>query len=186
MIIYLVQHGQTDWNLEKRIQGQKNIPMNDTGIRQINELSDRIVEEKIRYDRLIASPLDRAKKSAEIIAEKTGFEGGIIFDEDFKERSNGSLEGIVWSSELNMDDPKYNVETISDLCKRAQKALDKYVFDKDEVIMIVAHGAILTAVRTVLSDYRIDYFDRTTPVIQGNILRCEIEDGKEAVFANLF
>ena len=85
MIIYLVRHGQTDWNNERRMQGHKNIPMNKVGIQQINDLADKIVEAGLRFDRLISSPLDRARKSAEIIANKTGFKytkqltiGGII------------------------------------------------------------------------------------------------------------
>ena len=186
MIFYFVRHGQTDWNLEKRMQGHMNIPLNATGIKQINDLADKIVENKICFDRMIASPLDRAKVSAEIIAEKTGFEGGIIFDEDFMERSCGLLEGVVWTPELDLDDPRYKVEPVPDLCKRARKALDKYVFEKDEKVMIVAHGAILAATKTVLSEYRIDYFDRSVPIIQGNVMCCEIEEGKEPRFYNVF
>ena len=73
MKLYLVRHGQTDWNNERRMQGHKNIPMNEVGIQQINDLADRIKKEDIRFDRLICSPLDRAKKSAEIIKDKTGY-----------------------------------------------------------------------------------------------------------------
>ena len=186
MIIYLVRHGQTDWNIEHRMQGHADIPMNDTGIQQISHLADKIVEEKIRFDRLISSPLKRARKSAEIIAEKTGFKEEIVFDNDFIERSCGTLEGEIWTPELNLDDPKYKIEPIAELCKRAKRALDKYTFDDDEKIMIVSHGTFLTAVRTVLSDYTIDFFDSTAPVIQGNILCCErnIESGTS--YYNLF
>ncbi len=186
MIFYLVRHGQTDWNNEKRMQGHTDIPMNDTGVKQISDLGDKIVEKGIRFDRLIASPLDRARKSAEIIADKTGFKEEIIIDGDFIERSCGILEGEIWTPELNLEDPKYEVETISELCKRAQRALDKYEFDENESVMIVSHGAILTAVRTVLSDYTIDYFDRAEPVIQGNILCCERKEGEGMSFKNLF
>ncbi len=186
MLFYLVRHGQTDWNNEKRMQGHMNIPMNDVGIQQIKDLADQMVRDKVRFDRLIASPLDRAKQSAEIIAEKTGFKDEIVFDDDFIERDCGLLEGEVWYPELNLEDPKYKMETISELCERAQRALDKYDFAADEKIMIVAHGAILTAVRTVLSDYKIDYYDRTEPVIQGNILCCKKEEGKETSFFNMF
>ena len=186
MIFYLVRHGRTDWNNEKRMQGHANIPMNEEGIQQINDLADRIVEEGITFDRLISSPLDRAKKSAEIIAEKTEFED-IVFDDDFIERSSGKLEGEIWTPELDLDDPKYELETIPDLCKRAERALGKYTFAEDEKVMIVAHGAILMAVRTVLSDYKIDYFDRTEPAVtQGNILCCEKAEGKETSFYILF
>ena len=186
MIFYLVRHGQTDWNNEKRFQGQKNIPMNEAGISQISDLADRIAEKGIAFDKMIVSPLDRAKKTAEIIAEKTGFAGEFIFDPDFMERNCGKLEGEVWSPELNLDDPKYEMETIPELCDRADRALGKYSFADDEKVMIVSHGAILSAVRAVLSDYKLDYFDRTVPVIQGNVLCCEKEVGKDSVFFNVF
>ncbi len=186
MIFYLVRHGRTDWNDERRMQGHANIPMNEVGIQQINDLADRVVKEGIKFDRLIASPLDRARKSAEIIKEKTGYKESIVFDEDFIERSCGSLEGEVWHPELDLDDPKYKMETIPELCDRAKRALEKYAFAEDERVMIVAHGAILTAVRTVLSDYKMDYNDRTTPVIQGNILCCRKEEGQDTTFLNMF
>ena len=182
MIFYLVRHGQTDWNTEKRMQGHANIPMNEVGIGQIQELADRIVSEGISFDRLISSPLGRARKSAEIIAEKTGFQGDIIINADFIERSCGTLEGEVWHPELDLEDPKYKVEPIPVLCDRAKRALEKYTFADDEKVMIVAHGAILAAVRTVLSDNKIDYYDRSVPIIQGKILCCEKVEGKDAVF----
>ncbi len=178
MIFYLVRHGQTDWNTEKRMQGHADIPMNETGIKQINELADKIAKEGIVFDRMIASPLERAKKSAEIIAEKTGFKKEIIFDIDFIERDCGKLEGAIWTPELDLDDPKHEMELIPELNKRAERALAKYDFAEDEKVMIVSHGAILTAVRTVLSDYTLDFFDRNEPVIQGDVLRIERKGGK--------
>ena len=186
MIFYLVRHGQTDWNNEKRMQGHMDIPMNEEGIRQINELAEGLIKEGIIFNRLISSPLDRARKSAEIIVEKTGFKDGILFDDDFIERSCGILEGEVWTPELDLEDPKYKVETISELYIRAQKALDKYDFEESEKVMIVSHGAILTAVRTVLSDHTIDFFARTVAVIQGNVLCCEINKNKKPAFYNVF
>ena len=186
MIFYLVRHGQTDWNIERRFQGQTDIPMNETGIRQISDLAQRIVRSGIRFGKLIASPLIRAKRSAEIIAETTGFPGEIIFDKDFMERNCGALEGQLWTPDLDLEDPAYGVETEQALMERAERALAKYGFSKDERIMIVSHGAMLSAVRTVLSDHKLDPHDSTVPVIQGNVLCCVKEEGKEAVFFNLF
>ena len=186
MIFYLVRHGQTDWNSEKRFQGRRNIPMNEAGIRQISDLANKIMEKGIRFDILITSPLDRAKKSAEIIAERTGFQKDILFDEDFVERDCGLLEGEVWRPELNPEDPGYGMETKQALYDRARRVLEKYRFSNDERVMIVSHGAILSAVTAVLSDRKGESPDRTTPVIQGNILCCVKEEGSEAVFFNLF
>ncbi|MBR3252017.1 MAG: histidine phosphatase family protein [Erysipelotrichaceae bacterium] len=58
MIFCLARYGQTDWNNERRMQGYRNISLNEAGI---------------SFDKLITSPLARAGKSAEIIAKKTGF-----------------------------------------------------------------------------------------------------------------
>ena len=132
MIFYLVRHGQTDWNNERRFQGQTDIPMNETGIRQISDLAQRIVRSGIRFGKLIASPLIRAKRSAEIIAETTGFPGEIIFDKDFMERNCGALEGQLWTPDLDLEDPAYGVETEQALMERAERALAKYGFSKDE------------------------------------------------------
>ena len=185
MTFYLVRHGQTDWNNEKRFQGHRDIPMNEAGIRQISDLAGRIAEKGEGFDMMITSPLDRARTTARIIADKTGFSGEIIVDDDFIERDCGALEGAVWSPDLDLNDPKHRMETIPDLCRRAERALDKYAFPADGRIMIVSHGAILAAVRTVLSGYRIDYSDRSVPVIQGNVLCCE-KDGQDTRFYNMF
>ena len=186
MIFYLVRHGQTDWNNERRFQGQLDIPMNETGVQQICDLADRLIEAGVRFDTMISSPLIRARKSAEIIAGKTGFQKEIIFDELLMERYCGILEGELWHPGLDFDDPRYRMETVEELCGRAKRLLEKYTFSEDERVMIVSHGGTLAALREALSDRRLDYHDRTVPVIQGNVLCCVKEEGKEAVFYNLF
>jgi len=185
MIFYLVRHGQTDWNNEKRFQGHRDIPMNDAGVKQINELADKIAHKGIVFDRIIVSPLDRARKTAGIIAEKTGFSGEIIIDDDLIERDCGLLEGTVWNAELDLKDPKHKMETIPELCARAERMLERYGFREEEKVLLVSHGAILTAMRTVLSGYKIDYSDRSVPVIQGNMLCCK-KVGGESEFYNVF
>ena len=74
MYFYLIRHGQTDWNKELRLQGQKDIPMNSDGIKQIEELSAKMAAAGVKADRIICSPLSRAKVSANIIADKIHFE----------------------------------------------------------------------------------------------------------------
>ncbi len=138
MKIYLVRHGQTDWNKEQKLQGQKDIPMNDEGIRQMNELADKLAVFGIQADVIISSPLERAKESAQIIADRIGYTEAITIDANFLERNFGSLEGVRWNPELNLEDPKYQVESVSDLCDRAKKALSKYTFADDMNVMIVS------------------------------------------------
>ena len=186
MYFYLIRHGQTDWNKELRLQGQKDIPMNSDGIKQIEELSAKMAAEGVKADRIICSPLSRAKVSANIIADKIHFEKEIIYDSDFLERDFGLLEGVVWTPELNLNDPKYNAESVQVICDRAKRALEKYDFSQSEKVIIVAHGAILSAVKSVLSKGILDYDDRTVPIIQGNVLCCEMGLKEKVSFTQLF
>ncbi len=185
MTFYLVRHGQTDWNKEHRLQGQTDIPMNETGILQMKELADNLAQQDLKVDYLISSPLNRALTSAEIIAERIGFPGKVVVDEDFTERSFGLLEGVVWDYGMDFDAPEHQSETTDELCKRAEAALRKYSFREDDKIMIVAHGAILTAVRIVLSDYKLGYLDGNHQIQQGNVLCCERTPGQEPFFYDM-
>ena len=186
MKFYLVRHGQTDWNRDSRLQGQTDVPLNDTGRQQIRELAEKFAATNLKIDTMISSPLVRASESARIIADKIGFDKDIIIENSFIERNFGLLEGQPWYPELDMDDPKYNTEKVEHICDRVKEALSRYSFRQDENIMIVAHGALLPAIKTVLSDYKIDYENRDVPIVQGNVMCCEKEEGKELSVYNMF
>lgn len=186
MKFYLLRHGQTDWNLERRLQGHKNIPMNSTGVKQMLEIAEHLQKMNFHVDEIISSPLDRAKESAKIVAEKIGFKGEICYDEGFLERSFGLAEGLVWTREINLDDEKYHAETVEAICNRAKVTVEKYMSYDDKSILIVAHGAILSAVKHALSKETLGYYDSSVPIIQGNILCCEIRQNGERKFYNLF
>ena len=59
--IYLVRHGETDWNRQRRYQGNQDIPLNDRGIEQAARLRDRLDREPL--DVIFVSPLQRARLS---------------------------------------------------------------------------------------------------------------------------
>ena len=67
MKLYLARHGQTDWNLEHKAQGQVDIPLNDTGIKQAEELKDKL--KSYDFDICYCSPLKRAIQTAEIAVD---------------------------------------------------------------------------------------------------------------------
>ena len=64
-MIYLVRHGQTDWNLKKKLQGHTDISLNESGRMQAREIAEKI--SKCKITRIICSDLARAKETAEII-----------------------------------------------------------------------------------------------------------------------
>ena len=96
--IYYVRHGETDWNAEMRFQGQKDIPLNDTGRQQAKSNGRKLAgllgdAEGFSF---ISSPLCRATETMEIIREKMGLDrGGYSVDERIREVSYGDLEGVT-------------------------------------------------------------------------------------------
>jgi len=66
MILYFIRHGQTHYNLENRIQGCCDIPLNETGRRQAEEVGQLLRDRHITWDMIYASPLDRAQTTCEI------------------------------------------------------------------------------------------------------------------------
>lgn len=91
--IYLIRHGETDWNKERRFQGQTDIPLNDNGRRQAKSLRESL-KGKLPFDRIICSDLCRARETAEIINE--GSQSPIIIDPAFRELCFGKWEGMVF------------------------------------------------------------------------------------------
>jgi broad specificity phosphatase PhoE len=88
---YFLRHGETDWNLQGRYQGQSDVPLNATGIAQAHAAAERLVGAPI--DRIVTSPLVRAHLTATIVAEK--LQKPIHLDRGLVERSFGSFNGLV-------------------------------------------------------------------------------------------
>ena len=89
MSIFVIRHGKTDWNTLSKIQGQSNIELNEIGIKQAEEVRDKIEQKNI--DLIICSPLDRTKQTAEIINKNLKLP--IKYNDNLKERNFGIFEG---------------------------------------------------------------------------------------------
>ena len=72
MKLYLMRHGETDYNKKGLIQGQIDVPLNENGIRLAELTRDGFRREGLHFDLAYCSPLIRAKKTAEILLEGTG------------------------------------------------------------------------------------------------------------------
>lgn len=86
--VYLVRHGETQWNAERRIQGQSNSPLTAKGEQQAMQVATRAKELGITH--IISSDLGRTRRTAEIIAQACGCD--IIFDSRLRELNMGVLE----------------------------------------------------------------------------------------------
>src|SRR5262245_46586520 len=92
--LYLVRHGETDWNADGRIQGHSDIELNPRGLEQARRLALRIPEEG-QFDAIYASPLKRAYRTAELAASALNLK--VNSDSRLLERSLGVLEGLTLS-----------------------------------------------------------------------------------------
>ncbi len=87
----LWRHGQTIWNVERRFQGQTDIPLDDTGEAQAEYAARRLAT--LRPDAIFSSDLTRAASTAAPLARLTGL--AVTLDKDLRERSGGSWEGLT-------------------------------------------------------------------------------------------
>jgi broad specificity phosphatase PhoE len=94
-IIYLVRHGETEWNRARRYQGWSDSPLTEQGLAQaaaIGHLLCSLPEAKSAA--LVASPIGRARRTAEIIRERLGHTAPLRFDDRLRELSFGSWDGL--------------------------------------------------------------------------------------------
>ena len=150
MNIYLLRHGETDWNIEKRFQGQRDIPLNANGISQIEKSAEILAEMIDGVDHILTSPLCRAQKTAQTAADKLGFDKkNIEIAPLFIERAFGEGEGVagddLWDETVIAQ--FQGAETLDELCCRAQAALQMTAKEySGKNVLVAAHGAILRAV----------------------------------------
>ena len=105
--IYFVRHGETDWNAEARLQGQRDVPLNDFGRVQAEEAGHRLRGLVSHAERLdyVASPLGRTRETMERVRAAIGLPpAGYRLDERLKELTFGRWEGLTWK-EVRARDP---------------------------------------------------------------------------------
>ena len=159
--IYLIRHGETEWNLEGRYQGQKDSPLTQKGREQARVNALKLKKEIKNFDevKIFSSPLGRAKDSAFIICDELNIERDrIIFDERIKEFDYGIFEGelksfcqTTYAKEFNAresDKWSYQIEG-GDSYEIVTKRLKLWLNEvKDEpVIIMIAHEMINRALR---------------------------------------
>lgn len=155
--ILLIRHGETDWNVEKRLQGHLDIPLNAEGERQAAALGLALAQEPL--DLIFASDLQRAAQTAQAIAAPRGMT--IQIDADLRERCYGAFEGLryVDISERYPDgyaawrardiDARYpmgraHAETLREFSQRTIGAITRLAaLHRHKKIAIVTHGGVL-------------------------------------------
>jgi probable phosphoglycerate mutase len=100
MPLYLVRHGETDWNREKRFQASTDVPLNATGLAQAAALRAELAKRGVRFCAARCSPLSRAVETARIVLEGSGVQA--VVEPAFIELRMGDFEGRL-ESELRAE-----------------------------------------------------------------------------------
>lgn len=145
--LYLVRHGETEWNAARRIQGRTDIPLNDTGREQARQAAELLARR--RWQGVYTSPLGRAHETARIIADRLGLEGVTDIDA-LVERDYGEAEGMGFD-EIEALYPEGvrapGQETREEVAARVVPALLELAErHPGERLVIVSHGGAIRAV----------------------------------------
>lgn len=160
MNLYVVRHGQTDWNIQGRIQGSTDVELNSNGINQAKQTAELL--KNIDFDVIYSSPLKRTIDTAKLINEYHNI--NIIKDGRIIERNFGDFEGtqnVLTDISDYLDHEKNlranNVESIKDLFKRIEDfLLDIYNNYKNTNanILIVTHGGASVAITAIINNQK--------------------------------
>ncbi|WP_394769407.1 histidine phosphatase family protein [Lacisediminihabitans sp.] len=156
MTFAFIRHGQTDWNLQLRLQGSSDIPLNDTGRQQARDAV--AVLSGTRWDCVVSSPLRRARETAQIIADGLGITLGPSYPE-LVERDYGHGEGAteedIEARWPNRDYP--GLESLDSVVARGLAALNRIADDYgDANVVIVCHGTIIRYTLSALAGRKLD------------------------------
>jgi len=154
--LFLIRHGQTEWNLEGRYQGSMDTDLTETGKIQARLAKEYL--EKVDFSNIYSSPLRRAIDTAKIIAD--GRQGDIKIKEELKELNFGKWEGLKFG-EIDdkfhedyqdwLSDPFNNKptggESFKQLLKRVIKGIDEIIAENEDGsdVAVVAHGGVIVA-----------------------------------------
>lgn len=178
-MLYIMRHGQTDWNVVHKLQGRTDIPLNDNGRQMARAAREKYKDMAI--DCCYCSPLQRAKETAELVLE--GRTIPIVTDERLKEMSFGAFEG----EENVFDKPDHPMNTLFKYpqdyvaCQESETFASLYArtgefvqevlipqLKKGKDILVVGHGAMSLSIINRVYDVKIkDFWER----LPGN---CEV------------
>ena len=175
--LVLLRHGQSQWNLENRFTGWKDVPLTEKGINEANNAGLLLKKHNIKIDKVFSSVLERANKTAEIAIKASEIEnlhknGKLIYEKDQKlnERDYGDLVGLnkaetadkfgkeqvhIWRRSYDTQPP--NGESLKDVVDRVSpyftKTIQPHILNKEN-ILIVAHGNSLRAIMIKVGLYK--------------------------------
>ncbi|MCR5031831.1 MAG: histidine phosphatase family protein [Lachnospiraceae bacterium] len=158
MNIYFARHGQTDWNILGKVQGTTDIPLNDTGIKQAEQLCEYFETHAISLEKVYTSRQTRAVQTAQIVSDRFGLAYEAI--PGLEEMNMGAFEGHIWTEieslypeELKRwnSDKRYEKtpggESYQLVLERVFRALENMIGrhdpSSDKNLLVISHGGVI-------------------------------------------
>lgn len=172
MRLYIIRHGETEWNVLRRFQGRSDIPLNEEGRRLARVTAEALRE--VPFSRIYTSPLKRAYETAMII--KADRDIPVIVEPRIIEIGFGEYEGLCCGKEhYNIPDPDFmnffekpeaykpprGAEGIDELKARTADFLQEIVYNKDmekDTVLVSTHGAALRGLLSNITQVGIEDF----------------------------
>lgn len=188
MDIYFVRHGQTEWDEERRMQGQKDSELTAMGREDSKYLAKEL--NRTEFSQIYSSPLERAMDTARYI--KMGRAQEIMPVDSFKEMNLGEWEGMLDRDVMNQyPEEHFNFwnrphlfkpqggESFEEFRDRVKKGLDDLIEKAaGDRIVVVTHTLVIKAILSIVHDYPVDDFWKTTVLKSTSLTVLRVEDGK--------
>jgi len=167
--LVLLRHGQSQWNLENRFTGWKDVPLTEKGIEEAKNAGQLIKKNNIKFDKIFSSVLQRANKTAEIAMKEAEMKHlfnnnqlNYTKDQSLNERDYGDLVGLnkaetadkfgkeqvhIWRRSYDISPP--NGESLKDVLNRVSPYFESNISPlivDEKNILIAAHGNSLRAI----------------------------------------
>lgn len=184
---WLIRHGETQWNAERRLQGWRDIALNQTGIQQAEHLARHLASSEFseNIDVVVSSDLSRAHQTATLAANHFGHP--VVTTPELRERNFGIYEGhpLTMLNTGRAGLPHFDLrcphtpiedgETLTGFAQRVQDAFEQMARDyAGRNIMVFAHGGVIDIVWRRAQRLALDVF-RTAPIINTSINQFSID-----------
>ncbi|MDB4875966.1 MAG: cobT [Gemmatimonadetes bacterium] len=176
--IYLIRHGETDWNALERCQGTLDIPLNARGVGQAEALRHALRD--VAFDAAYTSPLTRARQTAACVLRDTGVRPVAV--PELHEMSYGTYQGLAPNDWRAGDAAQWELdpwsvtfpdgESLADVHRRATPLLDRIVgAHRGETVLISGHGHLNRVLMLHALAERVDFWSIAQPNGGGHVLR---------------
>jgi probable phosphoglycerate mutase len=165
--ICLIRHGETSWNIERKAQGQSDIPLNEAGRLQAGLLANRLRQEQ--WEHIFSSDLSRATETANIVAEKLG----LIVQTDLRLREmyKGETEGTTLEERIERwgdrwEELPLGIEDEESIIHRGTSFISEIADSlHNKNILVVSHGALIgLTVKSLISSANIEVHFQNTSI----------------------